>query len=69
MDGVSTESGLLIRWSRRWLYRPKEDISTYELALLIPILLSSMAGQGSDEEVEDLPEGARRHFVELSTNP
>lgn len=50
-------------------YVPQEDITAYELALILPLLLRAREGMSGDwlpsyltSAVEELPEGARRHF-------
>ncbi len=42
------------------MWQPKPDITTYELALCLPVLLSDYF-----YKVEGLPDEARRHFVSL----
>lgn len=41
-----------------YLWRPKPDISAYELALCLHVLLGNRS-----EDVEKLPEEAQRHFA------
>lgn len=51
---------------------PKEDISTYELALCTPVLCQSyISGMGSihlEMVIEKLPDAAKRHFKRLERN-
>ncbi len=48
----------------RYNWKPHQDITAYELALCLPILLAHTAGQGIHfgNMIEDLPSEARRHF-------
>ena len=45
-------------------YSPKEDISVYELALILP-LFHSNSSVGFNMGVENLPEWVKRHFMEI----
>ena len=49
--------------SDRYLYAPQPDITSYELALVLPALLAA-ASLGGDTVglVEKLPPEAKRHF-------
>jgi hypothetical protein len=54
-------SGLMLRVQKRYDWKPKEDITAYELALCVPVMLSN-GGWGLECMIEALPESARRHF-------
>lgn len=58
-----------IRKPKKFIWRPKEDITTYELALTMPIWTrSTVAGfsiQDVEEVIESLPENVKRHFEEI----
>lgn len=43
-------------------YRPLEDITVYELALLTPVLIAANTGHNWLEYLQTLPQGAKRHF-------
>lgn len=52
-----------------YLYEPKEDITAYELALILPIVTTVLAHPGYnsyrdyfERHFEALPEKAKRHF-------
>jgi hypothetical protein len=42
-------------------WNPKEDITAYELALCVPVLMSA-SNYGIQYFIEALPDNARRHF-------
>ena len=48
-------------------YRPQEDITTHELALVLPIVVEAgherVRRNNLVRRIEALPESARRHFV------
>lgn len=46
-------------------WEPKDDITAYELAEAVPILVSGVQGNSRKlvEWIEDLSEDVRRHFV------
>jgi hypothetical protein len=49
--------------SNHYLYAPQPDITTYELALILPALFAVVAGGGNAVGlVEKLPPEAKRHF-------
>lgn len=45
-------------------YSPKEDITVYELALILP-LFHSNSSIGFNMGVENLPEWVKRHFKKI----
>ena len=51
---------------KSYMWKPKEDITAYELALCAPMLIN---GQGWNGDIEPfllaLPESASRHFEEI----
>lgn len=50
-----------------YLYKPKEDITIYELALITPILIlssCSLDARSVEQQIKNLPENAQRHFEE-----
>jgi len=53
--------------SRRFEWKPQDDIAAHELALCMPMLLSAVtAGSFCVGAMFDgLPDNAKRHFVEL----
>jgi hypothetical protein len=59
--GDSYISTLNVPKSYRWY--PKEDITTFELALCVPVLLS-LHSVIAEYAIDRLPEFARRHFTE-----
>lgn len=58
-----------IRKPKKFLWKPKEDITTYELALSMPIWARSVVAgfsiQDVFEAIESLPENVKRHFEEI----
>lgn len=60
---MSTESGY------RYTFKPKLDITAYELALCVPVLLLHRTPYSQSKAIEKLPPEVRRHFVkEVSPN-
>ena len=51
------------RGPKEYRWEPKKDITTYELALCVPIF-SSQSNVTLAEDVLNLPENVRRHFEE-----
>jgi hypothetical protein len=51
---------------KSWAYKPKTNITAYELALLMPVLMAYQRLNTNVETlVEALPEGAKRHLEEV----
>lgn len=48
---------------RQYNWQPQSDITAYELALCLPVLTAT--GYGAGEQIDNLPDAARRHFVEV----
>ena len=46
----------------RVYFKPKLDITTYELALCVSVLIASPNHRVSRSELDRLPQEARRHF-------
>lgn len=44
----------------RYAWEPSEDITTYELALCVPVLL--VGWHEIEAAIQRLPDGAKRHF-------
>lgn len=46
-------------------WEPKEDITSYEVAMCIPLLLLGIEGRVNElhENLDKLPDNARRHFL------
>jgi len=49
---------------RQFEWHPKDDITTYELALCFPIFCVGMH-RCIGEQYDKLPDNAKRHFIEL----
>lgn len=51
---------------KEYRWQPKEDVTAYELALCITILICVTADKGRtydyEKAIQELPESARRHF-------
>ena len=54
-----------------YIYNPKEDITAYEIALIVPVLIKAqgesfgperIGREGNMNAIEALPERAKRHF-------
>lgn len=54
----------LIQLPKQYNWSPKEDITAYELALAVPILIYARHGD-IENLVNGLPENCRRHFEEV----
>lgn len=52
-------------YSRQYNWQPQPDITAYELALCLPVLVGT-SGHGVGEQIDKLPAEARRHFVEAN---
>jgi|GEM_PF-5829539 len=61
---MKCEENLFVSQPRQYDWKPKSDITAYELALIIPIF----ACRDFDVElaISKLPEQARRHFEEVN---
>lgn len=62
VDGEKVAGATYTPKSYRW--EPKEDITAYELALCLPVLLISIHRLPVESQINDLPENCRRHFKE-----
>ena len=63
MNPTPTTMNLLNTKPRMWNWKPKEDITAYELAQCIPVLSRHFVELFS--VIESLPENLRRHFEEI----
>ena len=61
---ISSEFDVPTRITDCYKYSPKEDISVYELALILP-LFHSNSSIGFNMGVENLPEWVKRHFKKI----
>ena len=50
---------------QKYKYSPLEDITAYELALIVPIISSGYIYYIVDGLVDDLEYGVKRHFKEM----
>ena len=50
---------------KQYEWKPKEDITTYELALCVPIIVYGGYNHGVEYLIIALPENAQRHFQEI----
>jgi hypothetical protein len=57
-------SEYVIRQPKQYNWNPQENITAYELALCIPVLLT-VHTWGVEFIIEALPEIARRHFEQV----
>ena len=46
-------------------YRPKEDVTAYEIALMLPFLLTIAVGGSAANEWDEMPLCVQRHFERL----
>ena len=60
----SSEFNVVARTTNSYTYSPKEDITVYELALILP-LFHSNSSIGFNMGVENLPEWVKRHFKKI----
>jgi hypothetical protein len=51
--------------NKTYLWKPKEDITPYELALCLPIMLDKRI-MDFEELILSLPENVQRHFEEYT---
>jgi hypothetical protein len=61
---VSNSSALNINVQKGYKWRPKEDITAYELALCIPVF-GYQGGWNIIDYIEKLPPQVLRHFVKI----
>jgi len=57
---VDNMSFVTTKPQKRYMWKPQEDITAHELALCLPLFFSTDTAL-----VENLPDGARRHFGEV----
>jgi len=64
LNSSSETNSVSIRIPKSYNWKPKEDITAYELALCLPVLTGK---NWYDVEylIEALPENARRHFEQV----
>jgi len=53
-----------IHLPKQYNWKPKEDITAYELALCLPVFWG-VASSSYEDFINSLPENARRHFEEV----
>lgn len=61
LNSSSETNSFLIRIPKSYNWRPKEDITAYELALCLPVLVGK-SWYDAEYFIETLPENVRRHF-------
>lgn len=61
LDSSSEINSVRIRIPKSHIWKPKEDITTYELALCLPVL-TGRNWYNLEYFIEALPESARCHF-------
>ena len=54
-----------LRPPKQYLWKPRLDITTYELALAIPILFYGLNDYAVESIIDSVPEGVKRHFEEV----
>lgn len=57
-------SSVAIHIPKQYIWKPKEDITAYELALCLPMLMSR-GWYDMEAVVKSLPDNAARHFEEI----
>lgn len=63
-NGEIIESSIVFP-KQKYKYNPLKDITSYELALIVPIISSGFVYYIVDGLVDDLEYGAKRHFKEM----
>lgn len=48
-----------------YAWTPKEDISTYELALCMPVFSTRVDSGSNGHSIGELPDAAKRHFTKV----
>jgi hypothetical protein len=64
-DGVVTDSGSFFEIPKQYEWKPKEDITIYELALCMPIIVYGAHGVDIEYMIGALPKNAQRYFEEM----
>ena len=60
---INTDTdSLIIKVSATYMWEPKEDITTYELALCLPIVAARDHYIACEKAIATLPANATRHF-------
>ena len=54
----------VIQMPKQWLWKPQEDITAYETALCLPVLICADGFQ-RDKMIASMPENFARHFEEI----
>lgn len=49
---------------KSYSWEPQEDITAYELAQCMPVLITAIMGFPVEHAINDLPENCKRHFTE-----
>lgn len=67
-EGLQIEGGYFSRGythqPKSYSWEPKEDITAYELAQCMPILMAMSLGYQVEGAISDLPDNSKRHFRE-----
>lgn len=50
---------------KSYSWEPKENITAYELAQCMPILITAMRGSPVEDAINQLPQSCKRHFREV----
>lgn len=57
----------LLSSPKRYVWAPREDITTFELAACLAVLLTSVSGAGAgavESAYNALPDAAKRHWID-----
>jgi hypothetical protein len=63
-DSVDLMMNAFLRSFKHYKYIPKENITTYELAQIIPILIT-INPCSVESQINSLPDNCKRHFEEI----
>jgi len=63
-DAVGAIASTTFRVPKRYEWQPKEDITTYELALCVSIITRGAYGSDVEDAIIASPENVQRHFQE-----
>jgi len=63
-NSVSSNDLSVMKTPKTYIWKPKEDISVYELALCLP-LISFRGWFDAEYAISELPENCQRHFEEV----
>ena len=58
------DESYIIRVPKSWMWKPREDVTPYEVAMCLPALLC-IDGYQRDRMIASMPDNFARHFEEI----